>query len=88
MSKTTLIANSLTLSLGTILCLAILAYLIKLNLFMTPPMIAIIGGVLLILLTASFAVYLRKKFGLRDNLDLSKKVVLVNETWLLKHKNF
>jgi len=85
MRMTTLIANSLTLSLGCFVILSILAYLVKLDSVMSPVAL-ISGGIVLILaLAAIFAVYLRKKFGPSPmNMDTAD-TVLVNETWLLKH---
>ena len=85
MSKTTLIANSLILSLGTVLSLAILAYLMRLTLFFSPGVLISSAIILLLVLTAGFALYLRRKFGSYDEKARNPKTVFVNDTWLLKH---
>ena len=85
MSKTTLIANSLILSLGTVLSLAILAYLMRLTLLFSPSVLISSAVILLLVLTAGFALYLRRNFGSYEDKARKPKTVLVNETWLLKH---
>ena len=85
MSKTTLIANSLILSLGTVLSLTILAYLLRLTLIVSPGILKAAAGVLFLTLTAGFALYLRRKFGPHDDKGRKPNTILVNETWLMKH---
>ncbi len=84
MSKMTLLANSLILSLGCILSLAILAYLLKLNQVVTSSVLISAAGILLFVLTAAFGLYLRRKFGSYEDEQRKPETILVNETWLLK----
>jgi len=84
-SKTTLIVNSLILSLSCCLSLSILAYLVKVNLFIPRNSLAILGGILFITLTVGFALYLHKQFGSNTKKKPAVQTILVNDTWLLKH---
>jgi len=85
MRKSTLAANSLILSLGSTVSIAIIAYLLKLNLIFRPVILTCVGGLLFIAFTAGFALYLRRKFGSNRDKKRAPSSVLVNETWLLKH---
>jgi len=84
MRKRTLITNSLTLSLGTVLSLAIFAYLAPLNLSLSPTASAILWLTLLLGLTFIFTVYLSRKFPTTGYDNREADTILVNETWLLK----
>lgn len=85
MSKTTLIANSLILSLGSVLCLAIISVLIPRNFVPSPLISVVIGLILVFVLTVAFAVYLHRKFGSSVGENQKADSVLVNETWLLRN---
>ena len=85
MRKSTLVANSLILSLGCVLCLAIITYLLPFNIALTPATLVIFGLILTLTLMAVFAIYLHKKFRANKNQKHAPETVLINETWLLKH---
>ena len=84
MSRRTLFSNSLILSLGCFLTLAIAAYLLRLNALVSPKFMIAAGALLFVGLAIGFALYLRKRFGSRPNIQSVPQTVLVNETWLLK----
>ena len=85
MSKSTLAANSLILSLGSALCLAIIIYLLPINIALSAAMLAVVSTTLVLVLAAGFALYLYKKFGSNADKPSTPETVFVNETWIMKH---
>ena len=84
MSKTTLIANSLFLSLVSVLVLSIILYLTPLKLAIAPSITLLFTAVLFLTLAVIYGIFLRRKFGTTSDNTPTPQIVLVNETWLLK----
>jgi len=84
MSKTTLIANSLFLSLVSVLALSIIIYLAPLKLAFAPFITLLLAAALSLTLAVIYGIFLKRKFGTINDNTPSPQIVLVNETWLLK----